>query len=425
MMEKNEYTGRMPTKVELTLDQSQQGVSDDVLVSIEGVEELKRNVRIKGENKEALHTTLGRNQVNTFAIRITKMIVGIKDKHRGPSDVMHNPSQPFKFLSKETLTMEIHPDSTSNSFAEDSNYLIQSYRSISSNTNSEVACFEVSGNENKLTQLNSKMNDKANTRSPTQYKEYLSEFWYSTIALENFKINNKYAILLYCLANGVDIDYAMIFWEDFINKLKKKNKEKALKANQPEGPIFTLHMLAICKAEKPLAFKDPKTASQTKKLVSKGTKPGAKAGHKKKSTSSKEPHVSSTRKPRKAELKTLQWELPADFLSVPDQVTSVQAGLKTLDALSILFLMVTHALNKFAKVLDSITSKAGDSSVHSAAQADTLHAEGEKNTNQATISQLFQKRVAKNAKSSNLNKPQPETITPPPIPPIITTSTPI
>nr|GEV48007.1 putative ribonuclease H-like domain-containing protein [Tanacetum cinerariifolium] len=35
--------GRMPTKIELTLEQSQQGVSNDVLVSIEGVEELKRH----------------------------------------------------------------------------------------------------------------------------------------------------------------------------------------------------------------------------------------------------------------------------------------------------------------------------------------------------------------------------------------------
>ncbi|GJU37409.1 hypothetical protein Tco_1185763 [Tanacetum coccineum] len=30
--------------------------------NIEGVKELKGNVRIKGEKKEALHTTLGRNQ---------------------------------------------------------------------------------------------------------------------------------------------------------------------------------------------------------------------------------------------------------------------------------------------------------------------------------------------------------------------------
>nr|GFB65732.1 hypothetical protein [Tanacetum cinerariifolium] len=48
--------GRMPTKIELTLEQSQQGVSNDVLVSIEGVEELKRNIWIKGENKAALPT---------------------------------------------------------------------------------------------------------------------------------------------------------------------------------------------------------------------------------------------------------------------------------------------------------------------------------------------------------------------------------
>ncbi|GJR04402.1 hypothetical protein Tco_0527386 [Tanacetum coccineum] len=48
---------RLPTKIELTLEQSQQGVSNDVLVSIEGVEELKRNVWIKGLKKVALHTT--------------------------------------------------------------------------------------------------------------------------------------------------------------------------------------------------------------------------------------------------------------------------------------------------------------------------------------------------------------------------------
>ncbi|GJR27244.1 retrovirus-related pol polyprotein from transposon TNT 1-94 [Tanacetum coccineum] len=53
-----ELEGRMPTKIELTLEQSQQGVSNDVLVSIEGVEELKRNVWIKGEKNEALHTQL-------------------------------------------------------------------------------------------------------------------------------------------------------------------------------------------------------------------------------------------------------------------------------------------------------------------------------------------------------------------------------
>ncbi|GJW04907.1 hypothetical protein Tco_1563763 [Tanacetum coccineum] len=67
-----------------------------------------------------------------------------------------------------------------------------------------------------------------------------------------------------------------------------------------------------------------------------------------------------------AELKTLQWELPVEFLSLPEQV------------------------------LDSASSKARDQSVPSADQADTIPAEGEKNTNKATISQLFQRKAKKN-----------------------------
>ncbi|GJS86159.1 hypothetical protein Tco_0752700 [Tanacetum coccineum] len=123
-----------------------------------------------------------------------------------------------------------------------------------------------------------------------------------------------------------------------------------------------------------------------------------------------------------AKLKTLQWELPAEFLSLPVQFASVQAKLKTVDALPDLLLNVTKYLNKFAQVFDSASSKARDQGVPSAGQADTMPAEGEKNTNQATISQLFQRRAKKNAERKNLNKPQPET-TPPPIPPIITTTT--
>ncbi|GJX19080.1 hypothetical protein Tco_0221757 [Tanacetum coccineum] len=85
-------------------------------------------------------------------------------------------------------------------------------------------------------------------------------------------------------------------------------------------------------------------------------------------------------------LNSLNWELPAEFFSVPNQVTSAQAKLKTLDALLSLLLKVTQDLNMFAKVLHSATSKAGDQRVPSAGQASTMSAEGEKNTNQATIS---------------------------------------
>ncbi|GJT21742.1 hypothetical protein Tco_0891679 [Tanacetum coccineum] len=48
--------GRMQTKIELALEYTQQGASNEVSVSIERVEELKRKVNIKGEKKEALLT---------------------------------------------------------------------------------------------------------------------------------------------------------------------------------------------------------------------------------------------------------------------------------------------------------------------------------------------------------------------------------
>nr|GEV60538.1 hypothetical protein [Tanacetum cinerariifolium] len=53
-------------------------------------------------------------------------------------------------------------------------------------------------------------------------------------------------------------------------------------------------MVAICNAENPMAFKAPRTSSQTKTKVSQGIKPGAKDGHKKQSTSSKQPPMSSS-----------------------------------------------------------------------------------------------------------------------------------
>ncbi|GJR66437.1 hypothetical protein Tco_0012502 [Tanacetum coccineum] len=51
---KSENKGKVLTEMELVLEQTQQGTSYEVLVSVEGVEELKRKVKIKGEKKEAL-----------------------------------------------------------------------------------------------------------------------------------------------------------------------------------------------------------------------------------------------------------------------------------------------------------------------------------------------------------------------------------
>nr|GEW96465.1 hypothetical protein [Tanacetum cinerariifolium] len=110
-------------------------------------------------------------------------------------------------------------------------------------------------------------------------------------------------------------------------------------------------------------------------------------------------------------------ETSSEILSLPVQVALVQAKLKTLNALLGLLLNVTKALNKFTQVLDSASSNARDQSVPSAGQANTRPAEGENDTNQATISYVFQRKAEKNAEKDNLNKNKPQTkLTSPPIP---------
>ncbi|GJT58971.1 hypothetical protein Tco_1002504 [Tanacetum coccineum] len=109
---------------------------------------------------------------------------------------------------------------------------------------------------------------EAFTRAPTQYKEYLSEFWYTAKTLNDSKIwvstptggirgdigintfrnalrahylphssgkiggldqiSNKDATILYCLANEVKVDYAKLIWEDIIHKLNKITREKVI-----------------------------------------------------------------------------------------------------------------------------------------------------------------------------------------------------
>nr|GEV20790.1 hypothetical protein [Tanacetum cinerariifolium] len=53
---KSKNKGKVVTKMELVSKQTQQGTSYEVLVCSEGVKELKRKVKIKGEKKEALLT---------------------------------------------------------------------------------------------------------------------------------------------------------------------------------------------------------------------------------------------------------------------------------------------------------------------------------------------------------------------------------
>ncbi|GJT73583.1 hypothetical protein Tco_1032869 [Tanacetum coccineum] len=180
----------------------------------------------------------------------------------------------------------------------------------------------------------------------TNNEEYLAEVWYSAIALENSKVSfsiptsgilgevwiNTFmnAIGAHYLAHSHEYVAPPSIEEDIIIKLKKKQREKvvpytrflsllimhkmkegyrddevtqyptqvfsvnnwALKPNQPEEPPFTDHVLAICNANEPVAFKASKPSSIAER-VPQGTNTGAQPRHKKQSTSLKQPSVSS------------------------------------------------------------------------------------------------------------------------------------
>ncbi|GJT90649.1 hypothetical protein Tco_1079494 [Tanacetum coccineum] len=59
------------------------------------------------------------------------------------------------------------------------------------------------------------------------------------------------------------------------------------------------------------------------------------------------------------ELKNIQWELPAEFLDLPSQVSSVQEKLKTLDSLPSLLKKVTDTMNRFATVVENASRATG------------------------------------------------------------------
>ncbi|GJZ63562.1 hypothetical protein Tco_0619983 [Tanacetum coccineum] len=67
------------------------------------------------------------------------------------------------------------------------------------------------------------------------------------------QITNKDAIILYCLENGVNIDYARLIWENILAKLKKAKREKVVpyprKTNLkdlPSLPICWLFAMQMC-----------------------------------------------------------------------------------------------------------------------------------------------------------------------------------
>ncbi|GJZ49268.1 hypothetical protein Tco_0603458 [Tanacetum coccineum] len=83
-----------------------------------------------------------------------------------------------------------------------------------------------------------------------------------------------------------------------------------------------------------------------------------------------------------AELKNIKWELTAEFLTFPSQVSSIQEKLKILDYLPSLLHKVTDTLTRFATMVEN-ASRALSMNVPSAGKATASPAEGEKNTKDA------------------------------------------
>nr|GEU54913.1 reverse transcriptase domain-containing protein [Tanacetum cinerariifolium] len=114
-------------------------------------------------------------------------------------------------------------------------------------------------------------------------------------------------------------------------------------------------------------------------------------------------------------------------LSAPkDLISKPKATIKTLDALISLLFKVTEALDMFAQVVEQVSHKGGVIRVflQQAKLALTLF-KGEKNTKQATSTQLFKQRTKRDAEKANLNQQPKPTTTPKTTknPPIITFTT--
>ncbi|GJR45597.1 hypothetical protein Tco_1313700 [Tanacetum coccineum] len=125
---------------------------------------------------------------------------------------------------------------------------------------------------------------EAFTRAPNQYKEYLSEFWYTTKTLEESKI------WVSSPTRGIrgELEYMMPTYDNEERTIHPTHVFSvlnwALKLNQYEGPPFTVHMLAIYNTDEPVVPKAPKTSSHFEK-VPQGKKPRARSRLKRKQSS--------------------------------------------------------------------------------------------------------------------------------------------
>nr|GEX36202.1 hypothetical protein [Tanacetum cinerariifolium] len=93
-------------------------------------------------------------------------------------------------------------------------------------------------------------------------------------------------------------------------------------------------------------------------------------------------HLETLKAKEASELKNIEWELLAKFLSLPSQISSVQEKLKTMDSLPSLLHKVTDTMNRFSTLVENASGTIS-MNVPSAGKASASLAKGEKNTKDA------------------------------------------
>ncbi|GJZ91403.1 hypothetical protein Tco_0663330 [Tanacetum coccineum] len=148
------------------------------------------------------------------------------------------------------------------------------------------------------------------TKSPNMYKEYLAEFWYSAKTLENSKVSFSIPtggiygeVGVNTFRNAIGAHYLPHSSEyvappsiDIIRPWFEIIRGKTRGFDQiSDKDAIILHSLANgINIDYAMIFQAPKPSSNTER-VPQGINPGAKPGYKKHSTSSKQPSVSSSK----------------------------------------------------------------------------------------------------------------------------------
>ncbi|GKA45618.1 hypothetical protein Tco_0738414 [Tanacetum coccineum] len=166
----------------------------------------------------------------------------------------HNPSSPEITPKEELITLD-RPESPNPFLPADQ--IEFSFDEIAFTTKNEVALLYPSHPYSEYFREVSNFISKcclkeAFTRAPTQYKEYLCEFWYTAKTLDDSKIwvstptsgirgdigysgeiGAKGTLKKNCLPPRVNVDYAKLIWEDILHKLNKKTREKVVPYPRP------------------------------------------------------------------------------------------------------------------------------------------------------------------------------------------------